>query len=727
MGTPLRLLLVEDSEDDMLLLLHALHQGGYEPIYERVQTAAAMVAALDSAVWDIIVADYCLPRFSAQEALQLLQSRGLDLPFIVVSGAIGEDTAVAIMKAGAHDFLLKENLIRLIPAIDRELREVETRRAKRAAEEALRHAYEGLEVVVQQRTAELEAANRSLKAEVNERVWAERRMAVQYQITQMLADATGLNDAATKVLAAVCSHLDWDLGQFWLVDSHTAALRLIGDWHLEVGSFPNFKQSCRSRLFTWGVGMLGSIWESRRPVWVPSIARDHLFVGADMALQDGLLSACGFPIANEGHVLGIMTFFGCSVRQPDPSLLKVMRAIGSQFGQFIKRREAEEALHQLAAIVKSSDDAIISTDLDWRVVSWNPGAEKMYGYSATLAIGQKLGELVKPSGLDTSVPVFANNQQQIDHQQAVHQRQDGSLVDVFLTISPVRDTTGRITGASMIAKDISARCAVERMKDEFVSIVSHELRTPLTSIRGSLGLLLTGKLGDLTEEGRRFLQMAVNNTDRLVRLINDILDLERLESGKISLVKERHSLSELMEQAAEVMQTMADKANIGLKVSPLAVELEVDPDRILQTLTNLLSNAIKFSPPHTAVSLEAKMVTALPQELPGEIQENSSLANPLAPPYLLIAVRDEGRGIPPHKLESIFERFQQVDASDSRQKGGTGLGLAICRSIVQQHGGRIWVESELEQGSTFFLALPVAAPEPLFPQNFAISTASMEI
>lgn len=267
-------------------------------------------------------------------------------------------------------------------------------------------------------------------------------------------------------------------------------------------------------------------------------------------------------------------------------------------------------------------------------------------------------------------------------------------------------------GLLLVIKDITERQEIARLKDEFVSVVSHELRTPLTSIRGSLGLLLTGRLGTLTDKGQHMLEIAVNNTDRLIRLINDILDFERIESGTVALLKESCNIAELMEQAVETMQAMADKANVTLKSLTVPVRCNIDCDRIIQVLTNLLSNAIKFSPPGSTVELKAEIINA--QDLNDRTQEPyrlntlpMALAQPTDPcPALLITVQDQGRGIPADKLGSIFERFQQVDASDARQKGGTGLGLAICRAIVEQHDGKIWVESTPGQGSTFYLLLP---------------------
>jgi PAS domain S-box-containing protein len=238
--------------------------------------------------------------------------------------------------------------------------------------------------------------------------------------------------------------------------------------------------------------------------------------------------------------------------------------------------------------------------------------------------------------------------------------------------------------------DISDRHELDRIKDEFISIVSHELRTPLTAIRGSLGILETGILNEEPDTAHHMLQVAVRNSDRLVRLVNDILDLERLESGKVQLVMEPCWVSDLMEMALEGVQAIAAEADITLHSSPIHAQVCAAPDAIVQAFTNLLGNAIKFSSPGGMVWLKAEI---------GNGERGT--------PYLLFSIKDQGRGIPADKLDNIFGRFQQVDVSDARQKGGTGLGLAICKSIIQQHGGQIWVESVLGQGSTFYFTLPL--------------------
>ncbi len=238
---------------------------------------------------------------------------------------------------------------------------------------------------------------------------------------------------------------------------------------------------------------------------------------------------------------------------------------------------------------------------------------------------------------------------------------------------------------------ITEHSKLDTLKDEFVSTVSHELRTPLTSIRGSLGLLSSGIMGDLDPKAQNLLRIAVNNTDRLIRLINDILDLERMQSGRAPLQIRRCSLRDLIQQATDTMAGMAYEATVRIVIenppadtSPEALYFDGDSDRILQILTNLLSNAIKFSPPASTVRVHVEATSD----------------------SILLKVSDEGRGIPPDKLDSIFDRFHQVEPSDARQKGGTGLGLSICRSIVQQHSGCIWAQRNLGPGITFYVMFP---------------------
>ena len=263
---------------------------------------------------------------------------------------------------------------------------------------------------------------------------------------------------------------------------------------------------------------------------------------------------------------------------------------------------------------------------------------------------------------------------------------DGLPCSVNVTYIPHVDEHNNVKGFFALTADISDRKAIERMKDEFIAVVSHELRTPLTSMHSALKILATGRLGTLSKDGQQILEIADDNTERLVRLVNNVLDLQRIESGEVKMEKQVCNVSTLMIQATEAMQPMAQNHGVVLIAEPVDINIFVDSDYIVQALTNLISNAIKFSSVNGKVWLTA---------------ENRPNAE------VLFSVSDEGQGIPSDKLESIFERFQQVDSSDSRRKGGTGLGLTICRKIVEQHEGKIWAESTLGQGSTFSFTLPL--------------------
>jgi PAS domain S-box-containing protein len=278
----------------------------------------------------------------------------------------------------------------------------------------------------------------------------------------------------------------------------------------------------------------------------------------------------------------------------------------------------------------------------------------------------------------------------------------------------LQSTDGETIGTMSIGEDITERYAIERMKNEFISVVSHELRTPLTAIHGAIDLLSTGLVDPATERGKQVLKIAAESTERLVRLVNDILELERLESGKITLVKQWVDAIDLLLQAKNQMQVMANRAGIQLEVIEQELEFEADSHRLLQVLINLVSNGIKFSPRGSTLTMSLELS-------PENWNPNSSNPAQTNDSWIIFKVKDEGRGIPPEKMDSIFERFHQVDASDSRQKGGTGLGLAICRSIVEQHGGKIWVESQVNEGSCFYFSIPAKLKEQAHESQKSIS------
>ncbi|PMB43015.1 histidine kinase [Fischerella thermalis CCMEE 5205] len=381
------------------------------------------------------------------------------------------------------------------------------------------------------------------------------------------------------------------------------------------------------------------------------------------------------------------------------------------------RKQTQASLERLSRqselILNSAGEGIYGLNCQGKITFVNPAAARMLGYGVKELINQFMHEVVKHSKPDgvryflEDNPIYATLQNgTVQHvTDDIFYRRDGSKFPVEYVSTPIREQK-KIVGAVVIFKDITERQIIERMKDEFVSVVSHELRTPLTSIRSALGLLARGSLNNQPEKSQRMLEIAFDNTNRLVRLINDILDIERINSGKVTMHKQICNVTDLMIQAVDEMRAMAEKAEIQLELTPASVQLWADPDRIIQTITNLLSNAIKFSPPGSTVWLSVELQQEGKVRKADCVEKNKFTTSPTS--YLLFQIKDQGRGIPEDKLETIFDRFQQVDASNSRHQGGTGLGLAICRSIVQQHGGKIWAESILGKGSTFYFTLPIS-------------------
>ncbi|WP_129788849.1 hybrid sensor histidine kinase/response regulator [Promicromonospora panici] len=347
--------------------------------------------------------------------------------------------------------------------------------------------------------------------------------------------------------------------------------------------------------------------------------------------------------------------------------------------------------------LESVADGIYGVDLEGRVTFINAAAAHTLGASAADLVGREAHATFHVPADDATAHLLEDCHitQTLragitaTAEQDVYRRLDGKDVPVEVTTSPLRDD-GAIRGAVVAFRDVTERREMERIKDEFVSVVSHELRTPLTSIRGALGLLDSGALDDSPEQAARMARIALTSSERLSRLVDDILDMERLDAGTTRLELADHRVNKLVAMAVDEVSVQAEEAGVVLIPTGSLEVVRADGERIVQTLTNLLGNAVKFSPRGSTVRVTAEPV--------GDLVE--------------MRVDDEGRGVPQDKLEAVFGRFEQVDASDTRERGGSGLGLAIARSIVERHGGRLWAVSEGEgRGSSFRFTLRRVTPQ----------------
>ena len=373
----------------------------------------------------------------------------------------------------------------------------------------------------------------------------------------------------------------------------------------------------------------------------------------------------------------------------------------------------ERQQHVTELVLDSAGDGIVGLDRDGLVLFANLSARRMLGCREEDLIGRRFHDIAHheyPDGRPFPWEECPVRELVMSGSEAflpghVYVRRDGSTFPVEIVLSPLF-SEGAAVGAVQSFRDVSERTAVDELKRQLVSVVSHELRTPLTSIHGSLKMLDSGIVGPLNDDQRELVSMAVGNSNRLGQLVNDILDIERLDAGRMPLSPEPTDALALAEQAVVGISGAATAAGVHLSVENLAegasTVVWADPHRILQVLTNLLGNAIKFSDRYSTVRVEV---------------EGSA-------DTVRIAVIDAGRGIPEDQLDSVFERFGQVDAGDARREGGTGLGLAIAKELVDRSGGTLTVSSVLGAGSTFTVALPAAPPAVVeqTPDRIAVDT-----
>jgi len=387
-----------------------------------------------------------------------------------------------------------------------------------------------------------------------------------------------------------------------------------------------------------------------------------------------------------------------------------------------ERARAGVEARRLAAIVMSSDDAIVSKDLNGIVTSWNPAAERLFGYTADEIIGRSITMIIPPERLGEEDDVLARVRAGlgVDHFETVRRRKDGADVEISLTVSPIRNAAGTIVGASKIARDVTERnrlrelrrreqereeqerlqdleeenrrvTEANRLKSAFVANMSHELRTPLNSIIGFGELLFHDRVPADSPQHKEFLGDILRSARHLLQLINDILDLAKVESGRLMFRPEPIDLPALVAEVRDVVRGLAAQRSIDVQVDvdPSVRGVELDPARLKQVLYNYLSNAIKFTHPGGRVIVRAR---------------------PEGAARFRIEVEDNGIGLAAADIPRLFVEFQQLDTSTTKRFQGTGLGLAVTRRIVEAQGGTVGVTSAPGVGSTFYAVLPRTAP-----------------
>lgn len=359
-------------------------------------------------------------------------------------------------------------------------------------------------------------------------------------------------------------------------------------------------------------------------------------------------------------------------------------------------KSAEQKQAMLAAIVDSSDDAIVSKNLDGIITSWNTGAEKIFGYSQSEVIGKHISIIIPKDRVDEETVIIQKirNGERVSHFETVRRRKDGREINISLTVSPVKDKNGKVIGASKVARDISERAELERQrqlfterlqeinhyKDEFMAMASHELKTPLTVIKANLQILEHKMQGDNKID---FVNKTLNQVNKLSNLITDLLDISKIQNGVLELNLTAFDLIPFLAEVIGSIQKTSPDHKINLITKSKKLLIRADSNRLEQVMVNILTNAVKYSPNGKIITVESAM------------QDSN----------VVVKITDHGIGIHQDDIDKIFTRFFRVRGLASTFSG-SGIGLYISSEIIKRHGGNMWVESEIDKGSTFYFNLP---------------------
>jgi PAS domain S-box-containing protein len=550
--------------------------------------------------------------------------------------------------------------------------------------------------------------------DISARKRQEKLSAAKYEITRTLAAASHLEEATMGVLRQLCQTVDATVGCLWLKTADGEFLEHAFSYcrEDECGRLADFLAQTRTRKLAPGASLPGRVWVARKVTWIPVLAQDAEFTRRSAAQAAGLVSGVGVPVAVENEVVGTIELFLRYQISPTDPAFSMLAAAGSEFSQFVKRQRAESEQRRLTSIVHSSNEAILGLTLDGVITNWNTGAERLYGYAAADVMGRTLDQVV-PSERRQEIQEARERVGRgdvIEPFETVRVRKDGSRIHVFLSLSPIRDDTHRIVGISAIGRDITEQRRAEeiehrnrelqmanhraeeasQMKDDFLAHMSHELRTPLHGIIGFSEFLVDEKVGALNPTQKEFLNDVLNSARHLLKLINNVLDLSKVEAGQLELFPEPVHLGQLIQEVCTIIRPLANQHAVEIHFAPDSGDFKVsiDPLRVRQVLYNLLANAVQYNHPGgSATILVAR-----------DEQGN----------HFEIVVADTGIGIAAGDIGRVFEEFRQLK-TPLRGKG-TGLGLAVTKRLVECMQGSIGVESEVDRGTRFTVRLPVIAP-----------------
>ncbi len=632
MRAKLNILMVEDSEDDALLVLHQIKKGNYIVDYKRVESAETMKSALMKNHWDIILSDYQMPNFSGLEALSIVKESGLDLPFIIISGAIGEEVAVQAMKAGAYDYIMKDNLQRLLPVVERELKEFNIRKERKQLEKKQKAAEERYRL-----------------------------------IAENTADTITVLDLNFKILYVSPSVLK--LRGYTVEETISGTI----DHFLTPKSLEKAKKTLAEQLDKENYGN----YDPNR----------YILLELEEIHKNGTIIQVELSVS--------------FIRDEDQNPIRIL--VVSR--DITKRKQAEEKLKVLSHAVEQNPVMILITDTKGNIEYVNPKFEEVTGYSLEETMGKNPSILNSGKNSDNIYKDMWNTikSHKVWHGELINKRKNNELYWANITISPITDNMEKVTHFVSIQEDITEKkkiekeliCAKERaeesdrLKTAFLQNMSHEIRTPMNAIIGFSDLFVS--VIDNKEELQKYIKIMQKNCYDLLDIINDILEMAKIDSRQLPVVFQECDLQKLfyeLELFFNSYKTRIDKPQIEFSLNKLDgktdLTIKTDLAKLKQILINLISNAFKFTD-------EGKISGGY------KYDENKNI---------VFFISDTGIGIPPDKKEVIFQRFIKLNQNKTKFQEGTGLGLSIVKELIDLLGGKIWLESEPFKGSTFYFIIP---------------------
>ncbi|HXJ21306.1 MAG TPA: ATP-binding protein [Polyangia bacterium] len=611
--------------------------------------------------------------------------------------------------------------------------------------------------------ATIDSSRAALEREVAERQRTERLLSLQYVITRVLAGSASLSEAAPLILRIMGENQGWQFGELWEVDEARQLLRCVDLWNADAYDRADLFEKRRRSALRQEEGLPGRVWQRHLPLWIADLSDEPLASSGTFAAESGLKGGFAIPLRNGPDVIGVMAFYSQQVRQANDDHLSMLSALGGQIGQFMERKRVEQGLRdseeRYRSVIAALDEGIILVDPKGKVIACNASCERILArqaaditagdsaatfasavdetespvpaeelpFLATLLSGEARQNVVlgvtrgpDQTGFAGKVWISMNSQPLIRFGEKVPYAAMASFSDITarkaaeaslraimseLEVRVEKRTSQLMDANARLKSEVGERERAQRemheakeaadtanrAKSAFLANMSHELRTPLNAVIGFSELLEQEIFGGLNDKQRTYVGNVLVSGRHLLQLVNDILDISKVEAGRMDLAYERTPIGSVVDVVRGVIGALAAKRGINLEVdvSPNLPDVYVDPGRIKQVLYNLISNAIKFTPRGGVVRLTAR----------ADVRS------------LVVSVADTGVGIARADLPRLFREFEQLSQPNGTRPEGTGLGLALTRRLVELHGGRVEVESELGQGSTFSVHLPLRSPD----------------